>query len=304
MISIRDVALDAAEPVALKGLTGAQVAAFQRDGFLFMQKLFTPDEIGLLQNLIQADAAIREHAVGVIDSSGAPAELFGWSGKSDDLLGAFVRIARLVESAQDLLDSQAVYHWHSKLSFKRPGSEGRWDWHQDYGSWYEEGCLRPEMLTAMVAVDPCFIENGCVQFVRGSNRLGRIEHGPLGQSHGADPDVVTRALDQLDLVACELEPGDVVFFHGNTLHASGPNRSTVPRTVLHVSYNTERNRPSDPLLIHEYQPLEMLPDDALTSGGFAARIDRDALAVRLELRRRQNIGEVYGYQVDRDIGRS
>jgi hypothetical protein len=304
MISVRDMALNAAEPVARKRLTNEQVAAFQRDGFVFLPGLFTEEEISLLQNLVQGDPAIREHAVGVIDSSGSPSELFGWSGKSDDILGAFISIARLVESAQDLLEGQSVYHWHSKLSFKRPGSEGRWDWHQDYASWYKEGCLRPEMLTAMVAIDPCSVENGCVQLVRGSNQLGRIEHGPLGLSQGADPDVVARALDQLDLVACELEPGDVVFFHGNTLHASGPNRSSMPRTIFHVSYNTERNQPSNPLLIHAYQPLEILPDAALISGDFAPRLDKDALARRHELRRRQNIGEVYGYQVDRKIGRS
>lgn len=304
MISIRDVAVEPADTGSPKRLNGAQVAAFERDGFLFLPKLFTADEIGLLQDLIATDPAIRENAIGVIDSSGAPAELFGWSGAPDDLLGAFVRVARLVESAQDLLGGQTVYHWHSKLTFKHPGSEGRWDWHQDYGSWYKEGCLRPEMLSAMVAVDPCFIENGCVQLVRGSNRLGRIEHMPIGPSHGADPDVVARALDELDLVACVLEPGDAVFFHGNTLHASGPNRSATPRTVLHVSYNTERNRPSNPLLIHEYRPLAILPDDALTSGAFGAMLDRDALAARNAVRKRQSIGAVYGYQVDRDIGRS
>ena len=300
---IRDVSLETPRPGTLKRLTEQQVTAFQRDGFLFIPGLFAPAEIDLLQGMIEGEAAIREHAVGVIDSSGAPAELFGWSGRSNDLLGAFVRVARLVESAQDLLNDD-VYHWHSKLSFKRPGSEGRWDWHQDYGSWYEEGCLRPEMLTAMIAIDPSFLENGCVQLLRGSNRLGRIQHGPLGQSHGADPDVVARALDQLELVACALDPGDAVFFHSNTLHASGPNHSEVPRSVLHVSYNTERNRPSKPLLIHEHQPLEMLPDSALLSGGFDAKIDHDALAERMELRKRQNIGEAYGYQVDRDISRS
>ena len=57
-------------------------------------------------------------------------------------------------------------------------------------------------------------------------------------------------------------------------------------------------------LIHAYQPLEILPDAALISGDFAPRLDRDALARRHELRQRQNIGEVYGYQVDRKIGRS
>ncbi|MDJ0610619.1 MAG: phytanoyl-CoA dioxygenase family protein [Kiloniellales bacterium] len=296
MTSIR--ALPPPEPdKPLKRLAAEQVAAFQDDGFLLLPGLFASDEVALVQDLLRHDSSVGEHSVGIIDSSGAPAEIFGWSGASEDVLGAFVRIARLVEAAEDLLGGQPVYHWHSKLSMKRPGSAGRWDWHQDFGSWYREGCLRPEMLTAMVAVDRTTPENGCVQLLRGSHRLGRIDHVPIGPSHGADPAVVARALEALETVACVMEPGDVVFFHGNTLHASGGNTSETSRTLLHVSYNTVRNQPTDPLVIHAFEPLEVLPDDALLTGAFAPRLDQAALTRRIELRRKQKIGEVYGYQV-------
>ena len=278
-------------------LAAEQVAAFERDGFLLLPALFEAEEVALVQDLLRQDPSVADHSVGILDSSGEPAEIFGWSGASQDVLGAFVRIARLVEAAEDLLEGEPVYHWHSKLSLKRPGSAGRWDWHQDFGSWYREGCLRPEMLTAMVAVDRTTPENGCVQLLRGSHRLGRIDHVPIGPSHGADPAVVARALEALETVACVMEPGDVVFFHGNTLHASGGNGSDTDRTLLHVSYNTVRNQPRDPLLIHAYEPLAVLPDDALASDRFAPKLDEAALTRRIELRKKQRIGEVYGYQV-------
>ena len=268
---------------------------------MFLPGLFSAAEMAPLARLARDDARITDNTIEVIDSTGQGAELFGWSGVTDDLLGAYVRIARLVEATEDLLGGQAVYHWHSKLTFKRPGSEGRWDWHQDYGSWYREGCLRPEMLTAMVAVDRCTRENGCVELVRGSHLLGRVDHVAVGDSHGADPAVVERALAAMDRVWCELEPGDGVFFHGNTLHASGPNRSEAPRTVLHVSYNTVRNAPARGYTNHAYAPLETLPDDILERHGYADDIDAEAMAASREAWRRghDTLGNIYGYDVIR-----
>ena len=287
---------------ARKRLGDDQVEAFEGDGFLLLPALFEAAEIELLARLAGDDARITGETVEIIDSTGGGAELFGYAGITDDLLGAYVRIARLVETAEDLLGGQPVYHWHSKLSFKKPHSEGRWDWHQDYGSWYREGCLRPEMLTAMIAVDGCSLENGCVELIRGSNRLGRIDHVAIGQSHGADPQVVARALDELERVACEIAPGDVVFFHGNTLHASGPNRSERPRTVLHVSYNTVRNAPARGYDHHAYAPFDALPDDVLLRRAYAADIDTQGHAMSRASweRGRERLGNVYGYEVNRD----
>ena len=301
MTAIHELSPAAARP-ALKRLTADQVAAFESDGLLLMPGLFSAAEIELLARLAVDDPRITGEVVEVIDSTGQGAELFGWSGVTDDLLGAYVRIARLVESASDLLGGEPVYHWHSKLSFKKPRSAGRWDWHQDYGSWYLEGCLRPEMLSVMIAIDPCRLENGCVEFIRGSNTLGRIDHVAIGESRGADPDVVARALEEMEHVACEIAPGDAVFFHGNTLHASGPNRSDRPRTVLHVSYNTVRNAPSRGYDHHAYAPLDALPDDVLERRAYAGGIDLESHAeTRASWRRgREKLGNVYGYDVRRD----
>ncbi len=300
MTAIHDLLPAPARPT-LKRLTADQVAAFDADGLLLIPALFSADEIEPLARLTLEDPRITGDTVEVIDSTGGGAELFGWSGVTDDLLGAYVRIARLVEAAEDLLGGEEVYHWHSKLSFKKPHSTGRWDWHQDYGSWYLEGCIRPEMLSAMIAVDACALDNGCVELIRASHRLGRIDHVAIGQSQGADPAVVERALEQLQRVACEINPGDVVFFHGNTLHASGPNLSDKPRTVLHVSYNTVRNAPVRGYDHHAYAPLDKLPDTVLLRRSWGADMDiRGHAESRASWERgRKSLGNVYGYEVNR-----
>src|SRR5262245_4947841 len=230
------------EPRRLQRLTPAQLADYERDGYLFLRGFFTAEEMAPLQQACAADPEIGGALQAVADSNGKPQEVVSWSRLSDDLVGVFPRVARLVEATEDLI-GKPVDHWHSKLSMKKPQSEGRWDWHQDYGYWYYEGCLAPDMLTCMIAVDPSYKENGCVQLVRGSHRLGRIDHARVGEATGVDQQRLDEIMKSHTVIDTVLQPGDAVFFHCNMLHASGPNKTDQPRTLLHCSYNAIANSP-------------------------------------------------------------
>ena len=35
-------------------------------------------------------------------------------------------------------------------------------WHQDYGYWYKNGCLKPDLNTVWVAIDKADKTNGCL----------------------------------------------------------------------------------------------------------------------------------------------
>ena len=39
------------------------------------------------------------------------------------------------------------------MSIKLPNIGGAWNWHQDYGYWYQNGCLYPDMASAFIALD-------------------------------------------------------------------------------------------------------------------------------------------------------
>ena len=56
------------------------------------------------------------------------------------------------------------------------------------------GCLFPDMASAFIAVDPNTRENGCLQVLKGSHKMGRIEHGKFGDQTGADPERVENAM--------------------------------------------------------------------------------------------------------------
>ena len=256
---------DAASPAAhlANRLSAIEIAKFREDGFVIRPGFFSHDEIGPLIEACRADPEIDGAAWALADSNGEPQEVATWTELGNDLLGVFPRVARMVEAAETVL-GMAVYHWHSKLSMKRPGSKGSWDWHQDYGYWYDEGTLYPDFVTVTVALDRMDRANGCLKLVRGSHRCGRIDVTKFGSASGTDPERLKWVLERHETVECNMEPGDVVLFHSNTLHASGPNESDRPRTLIHCTYNAIDNAP----LIagqerHAYRPLAKLGDDAL-----------------------------------------
>jgi len=246
-------------------LTPEERATFARDGFVIRRGFVTEAELAPLAEACLGDPEIDGALVGIADSQGNMQEVVTWTDLTQpDLLSVMPRLARFVDAAEELLE-HPVYHWHSKLSMKRPGSAGRWDWHQDYAYWYFEGCLYPDMLTATVALDRCDEANGCLKLVAGSHKLGRIEHNRIGMASGVDPERLALIEQRHRVVSCVMAPGDAVFFHANTLHASGPNVSDRPRTLLHMSYNAVDNSPfvAEGQDHHKYKPLAKLDDGAL-----------------------------------------
>ena len=243
-----------------------QLDRFERDGYLLVEGLLDGEETELLQTAARADARMQEAAMAVADSDGRRTGLSLWNHPADDIYGAIARSRRIVDAMEQLLGGE-VYHYHSKLSAKQPREGGKWEWHQDYGYWYQNGCLWPDMASVMIAIDPATTRNGCLKVIRESHRLGRIEHGISGEQTGADPQRVEQILERLPLVECEMQPGDGLYFHANLLHASAANTSDQSRWALLCCYNAARNNPTKEHHHPCYTPLEKLPDTGIKAIG-------------------------------------
>ena len=164
---------------------------------------------------------------------------------------------------EDLLGGE-VYHYHSKLTAKESFEVGAWEWHQDYGYWYANGCLFPLMASIMIALDNTTKENGCLQVLKSSHSMGRIKHGELASEQVGSEEIWTaEAAKRLETVYIEIKSGDGLFFHCNTLHRSDQNRSLNRRWTLIYCHNSACN---DPYLDHHhlhYTKLERVSDDAV-----------------------------------------
>ena len=186
----------------------------------------------------------------------------------DDVYSAFVRCRRIVNTMEKLLGGE-VYHYHHKMILKQPRVGGAWEWHQDYGYWYNNACLLPLLASCMIAVDSATEENGCLRGLRGSHLMGRVDHGKVGDQTGADPERVEAACARMELVHCELDPGSSVFFHSNLLHRSDQNKSENPRWVFICCYNTARNDPYKDSRHPRYSQLEQWPNERIKEIGHA-----------------------------------
>ena len=198
-----------------------------------------------------------------------------WNQAGNDTFGYFARGKRWVNAARRLIGSP-IYHFHTKVMLKEPRVGGTWEWHQDFGYWYQVGCLEPDkMLSAILAVDNHTVENGCMQLLSGSHRLGRLAHGVTGEQAGVDKEALGKAVKRFSLVHATMRPGDVLFTHSNLLHSSAPNESPSWRRSLIVAYNAVDNPPRAGTIcpLPAEAPLEPLFDDAeiLTRG--VVRID-------------------------------
>jgi len=247
-------------------ISDADVEAYRRDGFVLVRGMLDGEEIGLLGRAAREDRVLDQHSFGRADGEGGTVRLSLWNHPTDTIYGMVARSESIVGSAEKILEGE-VYHYHSKMIMKDPRVGGAWTWHQDYGYWYQNGVLFPLLTSAYIAIDPSTRENGCLQVIKRSHELGRIEHVLTGEQAGADNDRVQEILKKLDLVHVEMDPGDALFFHANLLHRSDQNRSDNPRWSMICCYNAARNDPYKESHHPRYTPLAKVADEEIRKAG-------------------------------------
>jgi len=250
-----------------------QLKQYHQDGYLLMKNQFDKEEIGLLHKSANEDRTLDAQSYGRKDGEGGTVRLSLWNHPGDNIYGMFARSERMVNRAEQILDDE-VYHYHSKMILKDARIGGAWAWHQDYGYWYHNGVLSPNLVSVFIAVDPSTKENGCLQVIKGSHLLGRIDHVLTGDQAGADMDRVNESLKRLELVYVVMEPGDAVFFHANLLHRSDQNKSENSRWSMVCCYNAKSNDPYKESHHPRYTPLIKVDDSAIKEAGIS-RFEKD-----------------------------
>jgi ectoine hydroxylase-related dioxygenase (phytanoyl-CoA dioxygenase family) len=244
------------------------VAAYHRDGYLLVEDLFSPEEVAVMLEAASG-GRVAETAWNAPDANGEAARLALWMDIADDVWGAASTCPRIVNSVR-ILQGEDVSFFHGKVMLKQPGSGGAFEWHQDYGYWYDQGFVFPRMMSAWVALDPSLRENGCLEVLRGSHKLGRLNHTAAGSQTGADPKRLEQVRGQFEHVHCEMRPGSVLFFDNLLLHGSAPNRSARPRRSFIICYNATAN----PCIAHnphlDKRPCPVGSDDGILKAARAS----------------------------------
>jgi ectoine hydroxylase len=245
------------------------VQQYHAVGYHLARGFFDATEIDLLKRSAKEDHELDRHSFGRADGEGGIVRLSLWNHPGDGVYGMFARCERMVRSCEKLLAGE-VYHYHSKMILKDAKVGGAWAWHQDYGYWYQNGLLTPELTSLFIAVDPCTRENGCLQVIENSHQCGRINHVLTGEQAGADRERVEELLkrpDRFPLVYVVMEPGDALFFDPNLLHRSDQNKSDQPRWAMICCYNAASNDPYKDSHHPRYTKLDVVPDGTIKNVG-------------------------------------
>lgn len=265
--------------MSTKAFSDEQIAAYNRDGYLLVKDFCSQAEINKLYKTALEDDAMRKNALDLNDQSGKKTKLSLWFTPGNDVFGYLTRSEKIISSVAQLLDNDSpVCHFHSKLMQKEPKVGGAWEWHQDYGYWYKNQFMFPDQLiSVMVALTAANKENGCLQVIRGSHKLGRINHGFSGEQVGADMVMVDNALKTMELVYCDLQAGDALFFHSNLLHRSEANLSDHPRWSIISCFSSQSNLAYNETSTSWKTPVDIVPDEAILKWKASSLSDNDFL---------------------------
>ena len=235
---------------------------FNLNGFVLKKQLFSLDEIKKLDNFINTNSD-REQKANETKSSTGNLKISLWNNPSEDLIGNFSTNERIVRPMENYLGDE-VYHYHSKIIWKRPG-DGGFDWHQDYGYWYHNACLYPDMASCFIMLDRATKKNGCLKLLKGSHKVGRISHDISEDKpeQTADMERISQLEKRHECIYVSAEPGDALFFHSNLLHSSDANKSKKSRRTLIVCFNTKSNNPYKEIGHASYSPLKISNYDSI-----------------------------------------
>lgn len=136
---------------------------------------------------------------------------------------------------------ERVYVTHSKISYKRKGSDHVWQPHQDsaYNLKDKDG------MTIAVFLCDTSDKNGGLQVWPRSHKLGRLKHENIVKSNDKDPQLVLAEEVPMKAKSMSGKKGDFVVFHIDALHGSPAN-------------TTEGNRPYH---IFEVEPFSRFITD-------------------------------------------
>ena len=220
-LTFRPVGTDTAQT-----LTVEQIERFNRDGFLLPLPFFDVQEIKTFRRYF--DQIIGEALSSDADSYSIVDPHLSYGTIYDLMFDP-----RLVAYAEDLIGPDIVC-WSTHYFCKMPHDDRQVAWHQDAYYW---PFTPSQTVTVWLAVDDADCENACMQFVKGSHRIGTIPHR---LSREEEKNVLRVTVDNVETLGeiadVALRAGQISMHSDMLLHGSGANTSDRRRCGLTLRY--------------------------------------------------------------------
>jgi len=223
-------------------LTPEQIDFFHANGFLRLDAITTPDEVARMRaayDRIFQQRAGREEG-NQFDLAGADEE--GKEAALPQILGPRKYAPELANTlyeanaraiAAQLLGPDARFTGDHAI-FKPARSGAPTPWHQDEAYW--DPNTDYNSLSFWMPLQEATTENGCMQFLPGSQNQEIVLHRSIGgdtRVHGLE---IVADVDTSAAVACPVPAGGVTIHGSRTMHFTGANNSDVPRRALILGF--------------------------------------------------------------------
>tara|TARA_Y100000588_G_C14192330_1_gene898573 strand:- start:480 stop:1277 length:798 start_codon:yes stop_codon:yes gene_type:complete len=252
-------------------LTENQLQKFEEEGYIFLPSCFSSNEVKILNDAAEEIYKTDREEVWK-ESSGVPRTAFA----AHTYNAAHNRLAahpRLIHPIQQILGGDVYMHQY-KINAKVAFDGDVWQWHQDFGVWHrDDGMPEPRAMNIAVFLDDVTAANGPLIFLPKSHKLGVIDAGHDIQTTSyplwtLDRKTVTKLSDEGGCVAPTGPAGSVIMFSSLLVHASPPNISPLPRTIVYLSLCRTDNhitqyKRAEWIAHRDFSPIQALEDDCL-----------------------------------------
>ncbi|MGW5200487.1 ectoine hydroxylase [Streptomyces spiralis] len=246
---------DAPGPIA-----GADLQAFERDGFLAVDQLIAPDEVAVYKRELDrlvSDPAIRADERSIVEPKSKEIRSVFEVHRISEVFANLVRDERVVGRARQILGSDVYVH-QSRINVKPGFGASGFYWHSDFETWHaEDGLSNMRAVSVSIALTENFDTNGGLMIMPGSHRtfLGCAGATPQDnykkslqmQDAGTPSDEALTALaSEYGIRLFTGKAGSATWFDCNCMHGSGDNITPYPRSNVFIVFNSVENTAVEP----------------------------------------------------------
>jgi len=224
----------------LKVLTDAQIAQYQRDGYVLLPEVLSPEQLAQVRKVtddyVEGSRKVTNHDSVYDLEPGHSAEQprvrrIKHPHKQHAAYADLVKHPKIVGALRDLWGPNIRFH-SSKLNLKSAGFGSPIEWHQDW-AFYPH--TNDDLAAVGIMLDDCELENGPLLIMPGSHRGQIHDHHYEGRFCGAiNP--ATSGIDFASAVPLTGKAGSVTVHHVRAVHGSAPNLSSNDRRLLFFQY--------------------------------------------------------------------
>ncbi|MET9062122.1 ectoine hydroxylase [Streptomyces antibioticus] len=238
----------------------AGLAAYERDGFLTVDRLISDDEVTVCRRELErlvSDPQVRADPRSIVEPRSQEIRSVFEVHRLSPVFASLVRDERLVGRARQILGSDVYVH-QSRINVKPGFGAGGFYWHSDFETWHaEDGLPNMRTVSVSIALSENRDTNGSLMIMPGSHRtfLGCAGATPKDnykkslqmQDAGTPSDeALTELAGEYGIRLFTGPAGSATWFDCNCMHGSGDNITPFPRSNVFIVFNSVENAAVEP----------------------------------------------------------